>query len=79
MDEAGGLLLEVKNDIAEIFLDVTVNLPLSCGGEGLVAPLTSQVPPELVGKVTATDVEPEDRFGDHISLSPTSHQDEDSS
>merc|ERR1712201_33787 len=32
---SGHLLLEIKSDIAELLLDVTDNLPLSSGGEGV--------------------------------------------
>ena len=62
------LLLKVKSDIAELLLDVTVYLPLSCEGEAVSFPLTLQVPPEAFGDGTATDVEAEDRIGKSMSI-----------
>ena len=55
-------MLQVESDIAELLLDVTVYLPLSCEGEASPLPLTLQVPPEVFGDVTATNVEPGDRI-----------------
>merc|ERR1712098_280175 len=48
----GHLLLEVKGNIAELLLDVTDNLPLGGGGEGVAA--LSQDLHEVVGQLTAS-------------------------
>merc|ERR1712212_375842 len=47
----GHLLLEVQGDVAELLLDVTDNLPLGGGGEG-VAPLGEDLH-QVVGELTA--------------------------
>ena len=63
------LLLKVKSDIAELLLDVTVYLPLSWeAAEASPLPLTLQVPQEVSGDVTATNVDPEDRFGKSMTI-----------
>merc|ERR1712037_277523 len=63
---SGHLLLKVKGNVAELLLDVPDNLPLSSGGEG-VAPLGEDLH-EVVGEVTASQVEPEDGVGECVSL-----------
>merc|ERR1719361_2403762 len=49
---SGHLLLEVKGDIAELLLDVTDNLALSGGGEG-VSPLGEDLH-QVVGELTSS-------------------------
>merc|ERR1719369_3113 len=51
---SGHLLFEVQCDIAELLLDVTDNLALSSGGEG-VATLSEDLH-EIVGELTASQV-----------------------
>merc|ERR1712055_229288 len=55
---SGHLLLEVQGDIAEPLLDVTDNLPLSGGGEG-VAPLSEDLH-QVVGELTASQIQTDD-------------------
>merc|ERR1712088_1040960 len=62
----GHLLLEVKGDVAEILLDVTDNLTLSGGGER-VAPLGEDLH-EVVGQLTASQVQTEDGVGEGITF-----------
>merc|ERR1719363_50599 len=62
----GHLLLEVKGDVAELLLDVTDNLALGGGGEG-VATLGEDLH-QVVSEVTASQVETEDGVGESISL-----------
>merc|ERR1711953_216548 len=50
----GHLLLEVQGDVAELLLDITDNLALSGGGEG-VATLSKDLH-EVVGQFTASKV-----------------------
>merc|ERR1712156_100096 len=64
----GHLLLEVKGDIAELLLDVTDNLALSGGGER-VAPLSEDLH-EVVGQLTASQVQTEDGVGEGITFCP---------
>merc|ERR1711876_70199 len=59
---SGHFLLKVKGNIAELFLDVTDNLPLSSGGEG-VATLGQDLH-EVVGELTASQVQTEDGMGE---------------
>merc|ERR1711884_998748 len=59
-------LLEVKSNIAELLLDVTDNLPLSSGGEG-VASLSEDLH-EVVGELTASQVQTEDGMGKSITF-----------
>merc|ERR1712025_251146 len=59
-------LLEVKGDIAELLLDVTDNLSLSSGGER-VAPLGEDLH-EVVGELTASQVQTEDGMGESITF-----------
>merc|ERR1719213_1028134 len=63
---SGHLLLEVKGDVAELLLDVTDNLALSGGGEG-VASLGEDLH-QVVSEVTAGKVETEDGVGKGITL-----------
>merc|ERR1712013_512458 len=62
----GHLLLEVKGDVAELLLDVTDNLALSGGGEG-VAPLGEDLH-EVVGELTASQVKTDNGVGESITL-----------
>ena len=59
-------LLKVKSNIAELLLDVTDNLPLSSGGEG-VASLSEDLH-EVVGELTASQVQTEDGMGKSITF-----------
>merc|ERR1712214_3760 len=59
-------LLEVKGNIAELLLDVTGNLSLSSGGER-VAPLGEDLH-EVVGELTASQVQTEDGMGESITF-----------
>merc|ERR1711902_402176 len=63
---SGHFLLEVKGDIAELLLDVTDNLALSGGGEG-VASLGKDLH-QVVSEVTASKVETEDGVGESVTL-----------
>merc|ERR1719284_2093528 len=63
---SGHLLLKVKGDIAELLLDVTDNLTLSGGGEG-VAPLCEDLH-EVIGEVTTSKVQSENSVGESVSL-----------
>merc|ERR1719251_809078 len=63
---SGHLLVKVKGDIAELLLDVTDNLQLGGGGEG-VASLGEDLG-EPPSEVTASEVEPEDGVGKRIAL-----------
>merc|ERR1712167_109783 len=62
----GHLLLEVKGDVAELLLDVTDNLPLGSGGEG-VATLGEDLH-EVVGELTASQVKTDDGVGESVTL-----------
>merc|ERR1719262_706822 len=62
----GHLLLEVKGDIAELLLDVTNNLALSGGGEG-VATLGEDLH-EVVGELTASKIQTEDGVGESVTF-----------
>ena len=62
----GHLLLEVKGDIAELLLDVTDDLTLSGGGERVTA--LSEDLHEVVGQLTASQVQTEDGVGESITL-----------
>merc|ERR1712117_185425 len=62
----GHLLLEVKGDVAELLLDVTDNLTLSSGGER-VATLNEDLH-EVVGQLTASQVQTEDGMGEGITF-----------
>merc|ERR1719225_1753413 len=58
----GHLLLEVKGNIAKFFLDVTDNLTLSGGGERVTT--LSEDLHEVVGELTAIQVQTEDGVGE---------------
>merc|ERR1719168_580603 len=62
----GHLLLEVKGNIAELFLDVTDNLALSGGGERVTT--LSEDLHEVVGELTASQVQTKDGVGESITL-----------
>merc|ERR1712184_185308 len=62
----GHLLLEVQGDVAELLLDVTDNLALSGGGEG-VATLGEDLH-EVVGQLTASQVQTDDDVGESVTL-----------
>merc|ERR1719191_1233086 len=63
---SGHLLLEVKGNIAELLLDVTDNLTLSGGGERVTT--LSKDLHEVVGELTASQVQTEDGMGESITL-----------
>merc|ERR1711923_52866 len=60
------LLLEVKSNIAKLFLDVTDNLPLSSGGER-VATLSKDLH-EVVGELATSQVQTEDGMRKSITF-----------
>merc|ERR1719410_3332212 len=62
----GHFLLEVKGDVAELLLDVTDNLALSGGGEG-VAPLGEDLH-KVVGELTASQVKTDNGVGESVTL-----------
>merc|ERR1711972_627676 len=62
----GHLLLKVKGNIAELFLDVTDNLALSGGGER-VATLSEDLH-EVVGELTASQIQTKDGMGKSITF-----------
>merc|ERR1712020_441853 len=63
---SGHFLFEVKGNIAELLLDVTDNFPLSSGGEGITS--LSQDFHEVVGELTASQVQAEDGMGKGITF-----------
>merc|ERR1711863_54647 len=63
---SGHLLLEVKGNIAELLLDVTDNLTLSSGGEGVTT--LSQDLHEVVGELTASKVKTDNSVGKGITF-----------
>jgi len=63
---SGHLLLEVKGNIAELLLDVTDNLTLSGGGERVTT--LSEDLHEVVGELTASQVQTEDGVGESITF-----------
>merc|ERR1711970_262563 len=63
---SGHLLLEVQGDIAELLLDVTDNLPLSGGGEG-VATLSEDLH-QVVGQLASSKVETDDGMRESITF-----------
>merc|ERR1712149_98480 len=63
---SGHLLLEVQGDVAQLLLDVTDNLALGSGGEG-VAPLGEDLH-QVVGELTASQVETDDGVGESVTL-----------
>merc|ERR1711863_246879 len=62
----GHLLLEVQGDVAELLLDVTDNLALSGGGEGVAA--LGEDLHEVVGQLTASQVQTDDGVGESVTL-----------
>merc|ERR1719292_68819 len=63
---SGHLLLEVQGDIAELLLDVTDNLPLGGGGEG-VAPLGEDLH-QVVGQLTSSQVQTDNGVRESITF-----------
>merc|ERR1712121_19920 len=63
---SGHLLLEVKGNIAELLLDVTDNLTLSSGGEG-VATLGENLH-QVVGELTSSKVKTDNSMGKGITF-----------
>merc|ERR1739847_251758 len=62
----GHFLLEVKGNIAQLLLDVTDNLTLSGGGERITT--LGEDLHEVVGELTASQVQTEDGMGESITL-----------
>merc|ERR1712158_210541 len=62
----GHLLLKVKGNIAEFLLDVTDNLTLSSGGERVTT--LSENLHQVVGELTASQVQTEDGMGKSITF-----------
>merc|ERR1712102_55409 len=62
----GHLLLEVEGNIAKLLLDITDNLSLSGGGEG-VASLGEDLH-QVVGELTSSKVKTDDGVGESITL-----------
>merc|ERR1719486_1530816 len=62
----GHLLFEVKGNIAELLLDVTDNLTLSSGGERVTT--LSEDLHEVIGELTASQVQTEDGVGKSITF-----------
>merc|ERR1719508_341916 len=63
---SGHFLLKVKSDIAELLLDVTDNLTLSSGGEG-VATLSEDLH-QVVGEFTSSKVKTDNGMGKSITF-----------
>merc|ERR1719187_415002 len=63
---SGHLLLEIKSNIAELLLDVTDNLSLGSGGEGVAT--LSQDLHEVVGQLTASKVKTNNGVGEGITF-----------
>merc|ERR1711921_25909 len=62
----GHLLLEVQGDVAELLLDVTDNLPLGSGGEG-VSTLSENLH-QVVGEFTASQVQTDDSVRESVTF-----------
>merc|ERR1711862_618990 len=62
----GHLLFEVQGDIAELLLDVTDNLPLGGGGEGVAT--LSQDLHQVVGQLTSSKVKTDDGMRESITF-----------
>ena len=60
------LLLEVKGDIAQLLLDVTNDLTLSCGGEGVAS--LGQDLHQVVGQVTSGQIQTDDGVRKGVTL-----------
>merc|ERR1740131_199515 len=63
---SGHLLLKIKSDIAELLLDVTDNLPLSSGSEGVAT--LSQDLHQVVGELSASEVKTDNGVGEGITF-----------
>merc|ERR1719425_95661 len=63
---SGHLLLKVKGNIAELLLDVTDNLTLSSGSEGVAT--LSQDLHEVVGDLTTSKVKTDNSMGEGITF-----------
>merc|ERR1719376_1516400 len=63
---SGHLLLKVKSNIAELLLDVTDNLTLSCGGEG-VATLCEDLH-QVVGELTSSKIKANNSMRESITF-----------
>merc|ERR1711970_1012592 len=63
---SGHLLLKVKGNIAELLLDVTDNLTLSSGGEG-VATLSEDLH-QVVGELTSSKIKTDNSMGKGITF-----------
>jgi len=63
---SGHFLLKVKGNVAELLLDVTDNLTLSSGGEG-IATLSEDLH-EVVGELTSSKIKTEDGVGKGITF-----------
>merc|ERR1719233_873753 len=63
---SGHLLFEVKDNIAELLLDVTDNLTLSSGGEG-VATLSEDLH-QVVGELTSSKIKTDNGMGKGIAF-----------
>merc|ERR1719430_2377031 len=63
---SGHLLFEVEGDIAKLLLDVSDNLPLSSGGEG-VSPLSEDLH-EIVGQLPASQIQTDDGMRESITF-----------
>merc|ERR1719425_38425 len=61
---SGHLLFKVKGNIAKLLLDVTDNLTLSSGGEGVAT--LSQDLHEVVGELTTSKVKTDNSMGEGI-------------
>merc|ERR1712243_339685 len=62
----GHLLLKVQGNVAQLLLDVTDNLALGSGGEG-VAPLGENLH-QVVGELTASQVKTDNGVGESVTL-----------
>ena len=62
----GHLLLEVKGNVAQLLLDVTDDLTLGGGGEGVTS--LGQDLHQVVGQVTSSQIQTEDGVGKGITL-----------
>merc|ERR1719435_96060 len=62
----GHLLFKVQGDVAELLLDVSDNLTLSGGGEGVAA--LSEDLHQVVGELTASQVQPENSMWQGVPL-----------
>merc|ERR1719431_2402656 len=63
---SGHFLLKVQGDVAELFLDVTDNLPLGSGGERIAT--LGQDLHQVVGELAASQVQTDDGVGESVTL-----------